>query len=48
MYNEAEIIIKAWQEGYADKHANKGYSNPYCKSCQKDKFKAYNNGYNTK
>ena len=46
MSKQANAIIKAYQQGSADAKSGKPYLNPYAKSRQKDKHKAYRNGYN--
>jgi len=46
MGKESEKIINAWQRGEADKRNGEPYVNPYNRNSERDKHKAYNNGYN--
>lgn len=42
---ESFSILLAWNRGYNDAFLKKPYKNPYKKNSQKDKFKAYKDGY---
>jgi len=46
MSKQSEKIINAWQRGETDKRNGKPYINPYNRNSERDKHKAYNNGYN--
>ena len=46
MNKEANVILKAYEQGSSDKRNGKPYSNPYNKNKDKVKHKAYKNGYN--
>ena len=45
MSKQANAIINAYQKGSADSKSGLPYRNPYNKNRQKDKHKAYRNGY---
>lgn len=48
MSKESNVIIDAYQLGDDDKRLNRPYKNPFNKNRQKDKYKAYKNGFNQK
>lgn len=46
MSKKSYAIIKAYHRGAEDRRLGKPYLNPYSKSRERDKHKAYKNGYN--
>ena len=47
MSKESNRITEAYYKGENDKRLGKPYNNPYHKNSERDKYKAYNKGYNS-
>lgn len=47
MSKQSDKIIEAYHKGENDKRGGKPHLNPYHKNSEREKYRAYNNGYNS-